>query len=544
VRNHIAKVHRHLASRQASPQALGVLLFSHMKRKQLLLFFFLGLVIKIFSQPCAVAQSLSLSQLTQIGTIVSPLDSALKYENLFKIDSLSTELKNAYGVQGGRPDGIESYYALVSNINWVTLSNAITLSRSLIATDSLVYVNLWKTAKGMNPPTYQPHSLFLRASAEIAIGLLKIADKETDMSRKSIYQLWATRTLDSLATMQIQTGPCAGAFPFPDLRPYNDPTFGPIIQNFMFSCGADSVNVLQNGWIIDDKGKGEFKFDAGVIANAYYEAYNYTGNLNYKNIAIAIGNYLKPLKFNRNYNYNTFVSLGLTRAYQLNSDQTLLDRAIKNIRYSVLPGQISNGRWVDGHNANSRYHSIIVQNIAPTIPLVPNLNSYKGAVDTMIYKAVKNFVDYAYTCNSATGYRWLIKAYMLNSTIIPQTLKDSVRDLIGTHINQSVINGKYLDIPTMGDYLELLSLINGIDEIDFPMDLNLNVFPNPNSGLFTINASSESSIIITDIMGKLIYEERLKMGTNHIDLYWIPEGLYFLKMVDDKSNRVIKFIKE
>jgi hypothetical protein len=523
-----------------------------MKNIVLTLICIMTIGLKLFAQPCGVAQSLTPLQQSQISNLLNPLDTALKYENLFKIDSLSTALKNVYSIQGGRPDAIEPYYALVSNINWINVTNSILLSRTLISADSMVYVNLWKAGKGMSPPSYQPHSLFLRASAEISAGLLKIADKETDLTRKTLYQSWATKALDSLATMQIQTGPCTGAFPFPDLRTYGDPTFSSIIQNFMLFCGADSVNVLQNGWIINDKGRGEFKFDAGVIANAYYEAYNYTGNINYKNIAISIGNYLKPLKFNRNYNYNTFVSLGLTRAYQLNNDITFLDRAIKNIRYGVLPGQIANGRWVDGHNANSRYHSVIIQNIVPTIKLIPALNIYKGSLDTMTYKAIKNLVDYSYNCNSATGYRWLIKAYGLNSSIIPQTLKDSITDLIGKHINQSAINGKYLDIPTMGEYLELLSLINGVSEIKFPIGLKVNIFPNPTNEITNLvfNVSESDNIILSlyNINGqliKIIDQGQKTKGTYgyQIDLSTFESGVYVLTLQTNKRKYTQKIIK-
>ena len=508
--------------------------------------------LKVYGQPCGVAQTLTPLQQSQISAIISPLDTALKYEDLFHIDSLSAELKNIYSTQGGIPDAVESYYTLVSNINWLDVTNAVLLSRDLIAADSMVYVDLWKTGKGMAPPSYLPNSLFLRASAEIAAGLLKIADKETDLTRKALYQLWATRALDSLATMQIQSGPCTGAFPFPDLRDYNDPVFGPIIQNFMFFCGADSVNVLQNGWIIDDKGTGEFKFDAGVIANAYYEAYQYTGNINYKNIAVAVGGYLKPLKFNLNYNYNTFVSLGLTRAFQLTNDTTYLDRAIINLRYSVYPGQITNGRWVDGHNANSRYHSIIIQNIVPTIQLIPVANSYKSVLDTMTYKAVKNMVHYSHTCNSATGYRWLMKAYGLNSSIIPSTLEDSITDLIGQHINQSAINGKYLDIPTMGEYLELLALLSGINDITYPIGLEVNIFPNPTNGItnlvFDIAETDNIVLALFDISGQLIkiidQGQKIKGTCSYqIDLSQQPSGIYLITLKTITRKYTLKIIR-
>ncbi|MBL7892810.1 MAG: T9SS type A sorting domain-containing protein [Bacteroidia bacterium] len=508
-----------------------------MKNTNATLLLTLAIVARLIAQPCGVAQSLSGVQKSKINAIISPLDTALKYEDLFHIDSLSAELKSVYSTQAGRPDGVESYYSLVSTTTWLNLANAATLSRKLIANDSMVYVELWKLAKGRSHLlSYQPNSIPLRYSAEIAAGLLKIADKETDLMRKSIYQFWATRALDTLATMQLPNG----AFPFPDLRAYGDPVFTPILKNFIVSCGADSVNVLKSGWIVDDKGMGEFKFDAGVIANAYYEAYNYTGKSVYKTIAVAVGNYLKPLKFNLNYNYNTFVSLGLTRAFQLTADNSFLDRAIRNLRYAVSPGQILNGRWVDGHNANSKYHSIIVQNIVSTIQLIPGSSGFKGCIDTMTSRAVKNMTDYSYTCGSATGYRWLIKAYGLSATLLPQTLKDSITDLIGQHINQSVINGKYLDVPTIGDYIELLGLLSGSNAISLPIAPALTVYPNPSNGSFAIDINRLMNIkelYITDIFGNILLHQH--NVEEKINIHDLSDGVYILTIVDESNKATI-----
>ncbi len=520
-----------------------------MNLKNLILSLIVLVSSNLYAQNCGVSQNLTSAQSVQINAILTPLDTALKNENLYQIDSLSTELKIAFSSQAGIPEAVETYYNLVSNINWTNITDAIDLSRFLIANDSMVYVDLWKVAKGMKPPSYQPNSIFLRASAEIASGLLKIADKETDLSRKTQYQLWATRALDSLATMQLPSG----AFPFPDLRMYGDPVFTSVIQNFINSVGADSVNVLQNGWIIDDKGTGEFKFDAGVIANAYYEAYNYTGNVNYKNIAIATANYLDTLSFNLNYNYNTFASLGLTRAFQLTNDTTYLERAIKTLRYSVYPGRINNGRWVDGHNASSRYHSIIIQNIVPTINLLPTAHIYKANLDSMVNKAVKNMVEYSYNCGSATGYRWLMKAYQINDTfIISNSLKDSITNLIGQYINQSVINGKYLDIPTMGEYLELLDFITGINDFTFPIGLEVNTYPNPTSGIvnitFSLSENDEISISIYNVNGQLVQTiDQGKKTTGsysyQVDITKQNNGIYFMTLkINNKkySQRIIK----
>ncbi len=502
-----------------------------------------------FGQPCGSAQTLIASQQIQINALGVQLDTALVHENFSAIDSLNNLIKTTYSTEGGKPDAVESYYSLVGTTSWQNLTNAILLSRQLISADSLVYVDLWKSGKGMAPPLYQPNSIFLRASAEVAVGLLKIADKETDLTRKALYQSWANRTLDSLATMQLPNG----AFPFPDLRPYGDPFFSPIIQNYLNSLGADSTLVLSDGWIIDDRNTGEFKFDAGVIGNAYYEAYVYTGNIQYKNIALSVANYLMPLKMNVNYNYNTFVSLALTRGYQLNNDANYLNRAIINSRYGLLPGQLANGRWVDGHNANSRYHNLIVYNIVPTINLIPSNSPYKADLDTMSVRAIQNLLNYSNSCGSATGFRWLISAYLLDSTLYSTTTRNQIKDLIGRHINQAAINGKYLDVQSMGLYIELLNLLTLDIDINFPVNLKTTIFPNPfndqTNVVFELPKSQKITISLYDNSGKLfkLIDSGLKTkGTYNyiIDGSNLTKGIYYVVLQTESGKLSSKIIKQ
>jgi Secretion system C-terminal sorting domain len=501
-----------------------------------------------FAQTCGSIQILTSPQQVEINELVVQLDTALAHEDFSAIDSLNNLIKLIYGSEGGKPDAVEDYYNLVGTASWQNLTNAILLSRQLIASDSLVYVDLWKLAKGMAPPSYQPHSIFLRAPAEVAVGLLKIADKETDPNRKALYQSWATRTLDSLATMQLPNG----AFPFPDLRPYDDPVFTPIIQSYLNSLGADSSLVLIDGWIIDDRNTGEFKFDAGVICNAYYEAFNYTGNIQYKNIALSVASYMMPLKMNVNYNYNTFVSLALTRGYQLDNDQEYLNRAILNLRYGLYPGQLANGRWVDGHNANSRYHNLIIHNIVPTVNLIPTSSLFKADLDTMTVKAIQNLIDYSNTCGSATGFRWLTSAYTLDSTLYSADTKSQIEDFIGRHINQAAINGKYLDVQSLGLYMELLNLLTSGIEFNFPINLKTNIFPNPfaddTNVVFELPHAQQIEVALYDNTGRIIRMldsgQKIRGTYNYtIEGSQLPSGVYFVVLQTETekiSSRVVK----
>ena len=502
-----------------------------------------------FGQPCGSVQSLTSAQQIQIKSLAVQLDTALIHEDFSAIDSLTTLIKNSFSTEGGKPDAVEIYYNLINTTSWQNLTNAILLSRQLISADSLIYVDLWKVAKGMAPPSYQPHSIFLRASAEVAVGLLKIADKETDLTRKALYQSWANRALDSLATMQLPNG----AFPFPDLRPYGDPVFSSIIQNYLNSLGADSSLVVIDGWIIDDRNTGEFKFDAGVIGNAYYEAYIYTGNIQYKNIALSVANYMLPLKMNINYNYNTFVSLALTRGYQLNNDTNYLNRAILNLRYGLYPGQLPNGRLVDGHNANSRYHNLIIYNIVPTINLIPVTNPYKADLDTMTVRAIQNLINYSNTCSSATGFRWLISAYMLDSTLYSTATRNQIKNLIGRHINQAAINGKYLDIPSMGLYIELLNLLTLSIDLNFPINLKTNIFPNPftdqTNVVFELPNEQIINVSLYDNTGKLITVidsgQKIKGTYNYtINGSNLTAGIYFVVLQTTTGKLSSKIIKQ
>ena len=502
-----------------------------------------------YGQPCGSVQTLTSPQQIQLNALRLQLDAALIQEDFIAIDSLNNLIKTTFSAQGGRPDALETHFSLAGTTGWQNMTDAILLSRQLISADSLVYADLWKLAKGLAPPLYQPNSIFLRASAEAAVGLLKIADNETDLTRKVLYQSWANKTLDSLATMQLPSG----AFPFPDLRPYGDPVFSPIIQNYLNSLGADSSLVLVNGWITDDSNTGEFKFDAGVIGNAFYEAYVYTGNIEYKNIALSVANYLLPLKMNVNYNYNTFVSLALTRGYQLSNDTNYLSRAILNLRYGLYPGQLANGRWVDGHNANSRYHNIIIYNIVPAINLVPSTSPYKADLDTMTVNAIQNLINYTNTCGSATGFRWLISAYLLDSTLCSAATRNQIKDLIGRHINQAAINGKYLDVQSMGLYLELLTaLTSGID-ISLPVNVKTNIFPNPfrdqTNVVFELSLPQKIEVSLSDNTGKLIKIIDSGQKTKGTYSYTInaadlPEGNYFVVLQTETGKLSSKIIKQ
>jgi|GEM_PF-812251 len=497
---------------------------------------------------CNQTQTLNSTQNAQLSVLFNNLQSALFTRNLQQIDSLSSAAKVIMGSEAGQPEVTDTYTNIGNSTAWLSVPAALNVSRALINADSIYYAQTWRVCKGQLPPAYLPHSVPLRAGAEISIGLIRIALAETDLNRRNVYLQWATEAFDSLLTMQLPNG----AFPFPDLRTYNDPVYTPIINNYLQSLGSDSVNVLVNGWIIDDSGTGEFKFDAGVIGGAFAEAFLFTGDTNYRNAALKVAAYMDTLRMNTNYNYNTFQSYGLAFGYALNSSRTdWTMNADSILRYSVLPGQIPNGRWVDGHNARSVYHSIIIHNVSATLLYAPQTNAWQDTLTGMLCSTIRNFMAYENSCDASSGFDGLLRAWKLGPSVVPISLHDSLTDLIGAYMNHAVASsGDFLDVYTMGLYLGALTNLTTITEEENTN--NLSVFPNPGNNIITISYSatgnSETQIEILNSIGQSV-DVFVQPNTGaenariHYDASHLTAGTYFIRAVCGNEAQIIRWIK-
>lgn len=79
----------------------------------------------------------------------------------------------------------------------------------------------------------------------------------------------------------------------------------------------------------------------------------------------------------------------------------------------------------------------------------------------------------------------------------------------------------------------------GIEQIKFSLQL----YPNPSSGIITIDISDQSHKIdmeICDYHGKLIEQYNIKNGSNQISLSHLPKGLYILKFSNGSTIRTEK----
>ncbi|WP_395046038.1 T9SS type A sorting domain-containing protein [Flavobacterium sp.] len=79
----------------------------------------------------------------------------------------------------------------------------------------------------------------------------------------------------------------------------------------------------------------------------------------------------------------------------------------------------------------------------------------------------------------------------------------------------------------------------------FSFNSKISVYPNPSKDIFSINSDARGSIVIYDIMGKIIKTENLDLGMTKLDLSNYPNGIYLMKVTNESNQtKTMKLIKQ
>jgi predicted outer membrane repeat protein len=68
------------------------------------------------------------------------------------------------------------------------------------------------------------------------------------------------------------------------------------------------------------------------------------------------------------------------------------------------------------------------------------------------------------------------------------------------------------------------------------------ISPNPNNGTFTIDLKEENKLIITDALGRKVYEKTLQLGKQKIDLQNENSGVYLITLISNNQSQTGKLI--
>jgi hypothetical protein len=123
------------------------------------------------------------------------------------------------------------------------------------------------------------------------------------------------------------------------------------------------------------------------------------------------------------------------------------------------------------------------------------------------------------------------------------TLSTGTFDSYQWYLNGTAISGatnQTLVISENGSYSVVVSsnscenesntvVVNSLSLDNFISNaFSMQVYPNPSTGIFTIEVSSQTTISIVDALGKVISEYELNTGKNTIDLSNVQVGMYFI----------------
>jgi hypothetical protein len=72
----------------------------------------------------------------------------------------------------------------------------------------------------------------------------------------------------------------------------------------------------------------------------------------------------------------------------------------------------------------------------------------------------------------------------------------------------------------------------------------INVYPNPNNGLFVIELTSASKVTVTNALGQVVIAETFEAGKHNLDIHNEATGVYFVKVIENNKQQIIKVIKE
>jgi len=91
-----------------------------------------------------------------------------------------------------------------------------------------------------------------------------------------------------------------------------------------------------------------------------------------------------------------------------------------------------------------------------------------------------------------------------------------------------------------GSFTQTVNLCTSIEQFNTTL---FNVYPNPSNGVFTVYSSSEASITIVNVLGELVYTNKLDKGDHTIDLFEQPNGIYFIQVQTNSIKNQIRLLK-
>jgi hypothetical protein len=197
----------------------------------------------------------------------------------------------------------------------------------------------------------------LRTSFRSALSDLRAY--EAGLQPVAEYRSVALAGLNYIASQQSSIG--AFGYPYNPKAPAGSVAAGALA--IVREGEKRGLKMTEGDWVIEDIDEGGLQFDNGEAGAGLLHAYSLTHDAKYLESARRAAEWAMGRKLVANWNYNSFSGWLLARLYRVTGEKKYLDGAIDKFEFGVLPGQWSNGRWVDQHNARPQYHAVMSRNL-------------------------------------------------------------------------------------------------------------------------------------------------------------------------------------
>jgi len=178
----------------------------------------------------------------------------------------------------------------------------------------------------------------------------------------------------------------------------------------------------------------------------------------------------------------------------------------------------------------------VTSNLSCASPTVVNSNSMTITVNptpTVTISSSNTLIcvgeTASLTANGAATYSW--SSGSTNSAIVINPTNTTTYTVTGTTA---------AGCSATGSFTQTVNLCTSIEQFNTTL---FNVYPNPSNGVFTVYSSSEASITIVNVLGELVYTNKLDKGDHTIDLFEQPNGIYFMQIQTNSIKNQIRLLK-
>jgi Secretion system C-terminal sorting domain len=136
------------------------------------------------------------------------------------------------------------------------------------------------------------------------------------------------------------------------------------------------------------------------------------------------------------------------------------------------------------------------------------------------------------TVSGANTYTWSNGATTNSISVTPSST--TVYTVSGTTTLNMCSSVKSLTLVVS----QCLSIPTEVDNTD------IHIFPNPANKILTIDSKMETHLNITNMLGQVVFEAKINVGTNQINTSTFNEGIYLLRLGSNSNYKIFKLIKK